>query len=192
MHIIALSRFVNCQYNNVIRLARIYNPTVEKSIYSPPREKIVGQNKKSYIGYNHCGLMSYFLCYHLQKQYPEKEFKVCYSRHRNIMDDHVCIRHNDIIIDPTYRQFLVPTVINGKTKEEKYLFEQLPPFFVGKKEDLERIIEKLNEDWDDIGQWWSSDETSQMKFDLYDIVHSHKPHYHDANMKRVIDYLSKK
>jgi len=192
MHIIALSHFVNRQYRHVVRLASILNPNVGKSIYYPPREKLIGQNKKSYIGYNHCGVMSYFLCYHLQKQYPEKEFKVGYSRHQNIRDDHVCIRHNDIIIDPTYRQFLIPTVITGKTKKEKYLFEQLPPFFVGKREDLEKITNELSEDWDDIGQWWKFNDETNIEFDLYDIVHRHKKHSHGANMEKVIAYLSTK
>lgn len=189
MHSIALARFVHSQFNNVIKLANKYNYNVWKSIYCSPRTKLFGKTSKSYTGYNHCGLMSYFLAYHLQKQYPNKKFTVGYARHNTINDNHVCILHDDIIIDPTYRQFFVPPVINGTTKKEKYLFETLSPFFVGTKDELHNIAKHMNEDWNNAGQWWNFTDTKNIEFDLYDIVHRHKINYHDENMQLIIHYL---
>ena len=58
-------------------------------------------------------------------------------------EDHVFLKYKDIIIDPTYRQFYTDDRKNGLSSYNKYLYEDLEPFFVGSYDELENIFHKL-------------------------------------------------
>ena len=57
--------------------------------------------------------------------------------------DHVFLKTNDIIIDPTYRQFFNDDRNSAISNYNTYLYNSLPPFFVGDKKNLDLLIEDL-------------------------------------------------
>ena len=44
-------------------------------------------------------------------------------------EDHVYLKYNNIIIDPTYRQFFTDDRCNGISSYNNYLYNNLLPFF---------------------------------------------------------------
>ena len=59
-------------------------------------------------------------------------------------EDHCYLQINDIIIDPTIRQFLNDYRDNGNNIYLRYIYEKQPPIFVGTKDDLINYLNLLN------------------------------------------------
>lgn len=204
INLLKLCRTTNNLYCDTLKLARIWNHSIDNKIYNSKRSYI-GQNKKAFEGASCCGPFSYILSYELIKKYPSLDFKegyasYGYSKH---LEDHLCILHDDIIIDPTYKQFLNSAYCDGKSEYSNYLYEQLPPFFVGRRNDLNKMVSdllnletklfgKTSLDKKDLETWWTFEEYSPYKFNLYNLVFDKK--YKDTEikvkgMKELVEYL---
>ena len=55
------------------------------------------------------------------------------------------MKKNDIIIDPTYKQFLLDDRMSKNCEYRKYLFNLPPPFFIGTTTMLEATLVQLHE-----------------------------------------------
>lgn len=89
----------------------------------------------NYDGYYHCGPMSLCLYNLLKNNYINTKVyksKIGYGKY---IQDHVYLKVNDIIIDPTYLQFLR---INNTSFNMIY-FSELDPFYVGSLDNLYRL-----------------------------------------------------
>lgn len=86
-----------------------------------------------YNGYLHCGAMS--LCtYMVLKEHniEPNVYKTSRGNYKN-REDHIHLRIGDIIIDPTYKQFLR---INGNIVFNTILHDYYDPIFIGSEEEL--------------------------------------------------------
>jgi hypothetical protein len=99
--------------------------------------KKYGELPTSWVGIKHCGDTSFVT----------KELLLCNNFNNikvisnNMQDpnDHCFLMNNDIIIDTTYKQFLLDERMGETCKYKEYLFN-LPPFFIGTNEMLEETI----------------------------------------------------
>ena len=57
---------------------------------------------------------------------------------------HVHLRAGPVIIDDTYRQFLYDNRGIGDSEYCHYLFEKLPPYFVGTEDHFEQTLQILH------------------------------------------------
>lgn len=99
-------------------------------------------NLIAFDGYNNCGALS-LSTYGLLKKHNINckivRSKVGYGYN---MNDHIYLQLDDIIIDPSYKQFMR----DGRGYNDLYqniLYEQLEPFFVGSKEELFKKFENM-------------------------------------------------
>lgn len=140
-----LSKIVNNQYNfitkNIIKLNNLSNDDILHNSY---RIKYMNKNKNTYTGNTCCGAACFILGKILIKQQiPVKMYlyKFGYSEY---YQDHVHLRYEGIIIDPTYKQFFNINAGKGISKYDNYLYNNLPPFFVGTHRDLVKLYKKLD------------------------------------------------
>jgi len=195
-----MQQYINTKYKEIISLSRLYKPLMVNEIYSLKRG---GQSSLSYNGYQNCGPISYITSYFIHHKYPTSCLRAGYSSsgYGKYSEDHICILLDDIIIDPTYKQFLDSPYCDGKSEYSKYLYETLPPFFVGQKEELQEIITKLQAiekrifdknflKLEIIDEWWSFNDEPPYEFDLYYLVNKKKAEQLSENKKKIIDVLA--
>lgn len=175
---------INKHFRTIIDLLKLnYDPNIEKVIYSSKVKHI-----NAYAGYFRCGPVSYTLSYFVKKIYPHLVLFPGYASfgYGEYVEDHICILTYNasklVIIDPTYKQFLDSTYCDGTSYYSSYLYKVLPPFFVGTKDELEKIIDDLIKleikifnkhsiNKDDVMNWWMFRNNSSHKFDLYERVY---------------------
>ena len=120
---------------------KLLEPRV-KGLYNPLYKE---QTIKTYFGDNRCGEACFILKYLLEEMdYKVNIYKIENKMHA-LYNDHVFIKIDNIIIDPTYKQFLQS--IYSRNSECRYVNTMqldLSPIFIGDKEDLLQIITKLN------------------------------------------------
>ena len=112
----------------------------------------LGHHNKELLKYNNpsintfegklsCGASCYLLSYYLKQHgITTRVFKSEIGRGRN-KEDHVYLKLNDLIIDPTYRQ-MFDTNFNFNDIYVKHLYYKLPFVFIGK--DILDIYNELN------------------------------------------------
>ena len=129
-------------------------------LFNYSREKEFGESYKSYLGKQLCGEA----CYSLKKILEDNNYtplvKYNTRTYGSFIDDHCFIKIDDIIVDPTYRQFLLEY---SKRDKEDYIFDKLDPFFIGSKNELLKIIDKCNI-LDDISYYWDVQKDVTDKF----------------------------
>ena len=135
-----LSRIVNYHFNKVIKCATLVdNLKNDKNFHNSLRLKYIPKGQGTYCGELCCGVTTFVLGNLLKGKMPIKMF-INKNGYRN---DHVFLKTGDIIIDPTYRQFFNDDRNSAISKYNTYLYNNLPPFFVGTKNDLNLLIEDL-------------------------------------------------
>tara|TARA_Y100000589_G_C26904791_1_gene527796 strand:- start:10 stop:576 length:567 start_codon:yes stop_codon:yes gene_type:complete len=108
-------------------------------------KKNIKKGKSTYCGLLQCGITSFILGNILKKNgYPVNMvmYELGYGRYR---EDHVFLKVDNLIIDPTYRQFFTDDTFNGISKYNNYLYNELPPFFVGTEDELFELFIKLRD-----------------------------------------------
>ena len=139
---------VNKNYNHFLHLLldspKKYGETRINHLYNAKRMRSLGgsPNKTAYEGYLKCGAMSFLFKNELpfETQPYIRTIKRCSRK-----DDHVFLKHGDIILDPTYRQMFRTDHGVGNEEYFKFLYESCPPFFVGRYEELEEISNVLKQ-----------------------------------------------
>lgn len=158
-----LRSVVNASYQRVIDIAKTYNPHIGNKIYSIYRRPFIlsgysGElrraenysSRHSFTGGGCCGLLTRILGLQLKERHPRMELLPAYTMKRNEKgdiqskyDDHMCLLSDRIIIDPTYKQFLDSHFCGNTTYYSTYLYEKLPPFFVGTRSQLWDTLRRL-------------------------------------------------
>ena len=115
------------------RLNGLYNPLFKL------------QNINTYFGENHCGEACFILKFILEsKNYNVNIFKV-ENKMNKLYNDHLYLKIDNIIIDPTYKLFLQSDYsINNRCQYTKVMQLDLMPVFIGKKKELLQTINTLN------------------------------------------------
>ena len=140
-----LAKFVNSKYDyitkNVIKLNNMSNDEILHNSY---RLNYMEKNYNTYNGNTSCGAACFILGRILiDQKIPVKMYKYKFG-YGNYYQDHVHLRHNNIIIDPTYKQFFNINAGKGISEYDNYLYNYLPPFFVGTSNDLVKLYKNLD------------------------------------------------
>ena len=111
-------------------------------LYSSKRVRVVGEkNKLSYEGYSLCGAVSHIIYYSIDKPFV----KYIHSRGKGRKyEDHLFLKHDNVLIDGTWRQMFRSRYGSGDEEYFKLLYEKYPPFFVGTLDELREIECELN------------------------------------------------
>lgn len=189
-----LRQHINSRFNQVVDAATIDSPGIPQCAFDSNRvERFKSREERhnAYNGYNVCGPTTYVMGPYLRHDFPHlkqelRHTRVGYGRHE---ENHTYLilrgsTDNYIIVDPTYKQFL----INGALyKNERYnyeLYEKLPPFFVGNRMQLESIVQRMvklqkliagdhiADKTDEILSWWDGKHKAPFNNDLYDVIKS--------------------
>ena len=133
-----LKLFINTSFNNVIKLSCLvnnYKNDLDFHNYHRLKYKIP-KGYRTYDGKLNCGVTTFVLGNILKKkQVPIKLF-MNQSGYGKYKEDHVFLKYNDLIIDPTYKQFFTNNQEKCLSEYHNYLYQCLPPFFVGTRKDL--------------------------------------------------------
>ena len=138
-----LKKFINSHFANVIKYSYIGNGFKNELVFhNHYRLKKMEKSTKTYCGELNCGITNFILGNILKQYIPIKMYlyEFGYGKYK---EDHVFLKYKDIIIDPTYRQFFTDNRKSGLSSYNKYLYEDLEPFFVGSYDELENIFHKL-------------------------------------------------
>ena len=138
-----LSKFVNSQFANVIKYSCIADRQKnDLSFHNIFRIKNIKKGQQTYCGELNCGITAFILGNILKNYIPIKMF-LQESRYGKYKQDHVFLKYDDTLIDPTYRQFFTNNSKDGLSLYNNYLYEDLPPFFVGSYKELQDMYTTL-------------------------------------------------
>ena len=121
-------------------------------------------SKRTFEGSLCCGASCYLLSWFLEKHDIKTSVRYSKRGYGDYLEDHVYLLYGDTIIDPTYRQMFTSNyTLNIDTEYVKYLYNDLPFYFVGDHDKLGemykelsyRHIESYNEDLDDNLVFWN-------------------------------------
>ena len=137
-----ISLIAKNNFHNMIRNMIIFDKRIISDIFHPKRKKISNNLEQYFEGSYNCGLASYILGYYY-KDYNVKLIKstIGYGKY---YEDHCYLQIDDIIIDPTIRQFLNDYRDDGKSMYLRYIYDEQHPIFIGTKEELYDYLEHLN------------------------------------------------
>jgi len=113
-----------------------------KGLYNPLYKQ---ENIHTYFGENRCGEACFILKFILESMnYNVTIFKV-ENKMNKLCNDHLFLKVNNIIIDPTYKQFLQSDYSrSSKCHYANVMQLDLMPIFVGEKKELIQTINTLN------------------------------------------------
>ena len=137
-----LTRQVNSLYSNtLLRLPTVVDGKINQ-IYNSKRYRILGEKStRTYEGYLLCGAMSYLV----NNSMNIPLIKYTYGRGRGkYFEDHTFLKHEELIIDPTYRQMFRTMYGVGNERYFQILYEENPPFFVGNLDTIYNLYNDLN------------------------------------------------
>ena len=130
-------------FPKVVKNMLIFDKSIKNDLFNKNRSHL---NKIEYKfeGRYLCGLSTYILGYFLSNNY-KVEIKKSTIGYGSYYEDHCyLLLNNEIIVDPTIRQFLTDSRDNGFSAYSKYIYENKEPIFVGNKITLNRYFNKLN------------------------------------------------
>lgn len=139
-----LKRLVLNNFDNVIKCARLGNNFKNDLMFH--NQLRISDTKKginTYIGKGYCGLMCFMLGNILRNNNIPIKMYISEKKYGKYVVDHVFLKFDNIIIDPTYRQFLTDNRKLGHSKYNNYLYNTLPPFYVGNYDQLYTLKKKL-------------------------------------------------
>lgn len=148
------NRLKNISYFNKFtkKICRLQKMDTDNFLHSKKRLKHEPKSHKTFIGYNNCGAT----CYILFKYFKNKNFNIRVIKntivYQNILHDHVVLKYDNLIIDPTYRQFLTPNYDNDAINNEdngidiyhNYLFDN-PMIYIQDKKYIRDFLDDMNE-----------------------------------------------
>lgn len=208
-----LHQYVNGKFNNVINAALIDFPGLIQCSFDAKRLTTFNSLKDrhlAYNGYNACGPTSYVISPYIKHAFPHLKQKLGYTRvgSGRHEENHIflILKDNDgtnIIVDPSYKQFLLNGALNQNKTYDYELYEKLPPFFVGSYADLEKTVyriirlqEKLTGDTlvnkeTDILSWWNGHHVPPFSNDLYDLINNpHKLEHKSDIIKNIVKVIT--
>jgi len=177
-----ISKLVNSQFNKVIKFSCLAeNLKNDKIFHNKLRLSQINKGKQTYCGEMSCGITTFILGNILKQHIPIELhlYEIGYGKYK---EDHAFLKSQDIIIDPTYRQFFNDNRNDGFSKYNNYLYNNLPPFFVGTEKDLYLMFSKLKElnqnefnyniiENDILNNWYSKHDITY-KLNNFDIIYN--------------------
>jgi hypothetical protein len=169
-------------------------------IHNYERLKYFRPSFKTFEGNMICGGTCYLLEYYL-KCYGIKTKLMKSTKGYGInLEDHCFLLYNDeLIIDPTFKQMFIKKNLGiGNDNYYDYLFDKLPAIFVGNRDDINYIYNKLNllhkieynKKLENKLFFWDNYNNTTTKLDL-DIVIKHKKYAIDKGRMFLNLYLKK-
>ena len=152
-------------------------------MYDPLQYKVWGKSKKAFVGELLCG-SSCFIMKYLFEDLGHTNIKViCNSRRSEYgIEDHVFLDINNIIVDPTYRQFL----LDGRSKTlnclyRNTLFNKISPIMINDQEGVEKQLQNLisiNKShyktpfttYDEIKEYWAYETDVTHRYNLHEYM----------------------
>ena len=164
-----LSRICNKLYPTFINSLEIFSQ-FDRFIYDSTQYKKHGKHPYSFLGEFLCGESCFILKYLLEKEgYNVKVYKNHTGYGKNLKD-HVFlyVDSSNIIVDPTYRQFIV------NSADRKKLFIETPPILVTKN--LKKSVGNLVgiDEYRKVRKNWRFMEDVSCKFNLGEFVRNEK------------------
>ena len=141
------------------------------------------EHEKSFVGHLVCG-ESCFIMKYLLEQKGFSDIQVFRNSRRTEygIEDHVFLNIDNIIIDPTYRQFFLDyRSINSKCLFRKTIYHSMEPFLINYQYDLELILKnllKINEfcynepftDYNEIKKYWEFKDEVTPRYQLNKVM----------------------
>lgn len=101
-------------------------------------------SQETFDGYMNCGAACFLLNHYLKSSgIPTKIMKSRIGYGKYLEDHCFLVMEDNTIIDPTYRQMFL-TYSKPDDNYMKYLFEENPFYFIGKKNDLDNYFQQLS------------------------------------------------
>ena len=151
-----------------------------RGIYDPLQYKVWGKNEKAFVGELLCGSSCFIMKYLLEDLGHTNIKVICNSRRSEYgIEDHVFLDINNIIVDPTYRQFLV----DGRSKAlhcfyRDTLFNKIPSTMINDQKGVEKQLKNLiniNKSqyktpfvtYDEIKEYWTYETDVTHRYNLH-------------------------
>lgn len=193
---------VNGRFGNAISTANIYSKYMDDTLFNHKMLEKYTKGENTYEGRMSCGIMTYILTPYLVHDMDGIELIdnctiLGYGRHR---EDHVYLTTNvegeEIIIDPTWKQFLTDYRQDVDSDYNRKLFFELPPFFVGTYSELDTIVDSFikigstHMKKDDVMFWWKGGKYAPFKNDVMECIdNSNLYEKKDINIRKMIDKI---
>ena len=133
---------INTLYGSALRRLPSLVDAKINLVYNSKRYRYLGEKStRTYEGYLLCGAMSHLVYDSLP--IPLTKYVHSRGKGRNF-EDHLFLKHEGFIIDPTYRQMFRTMYGTGDEKFFKILYDENPPFFVGDMDTLYELYANLN------------------------------------------------
>lgn len=133
-------------FRPMVKNMLIFDPTIHKDLYYHKRNHLNTSEQKFHGSYL-CGLSTYILGYYYYKTYDTQIIKSSFG-YGDYYEDHCyLLLNNEIIVDPTIRQFLNDHRDNGFSDYSRFIYGDTHPIFVGNFHTLTKylsILEELN------------------------------------------------
>ena len=197
-----ISLIAKNNFHNMVKNMIIFDKSVISDIFHPKRKKISNNLERYFEGTYKCGLASYILGYYY-KDYNVKIMKstIGYGKY---YEDHCYLQINDIIIDPTIRQFLNDYRDDGNSMYLRYIYEKQHPIFIGTKDELYKYLYNLNKineytfgksilNVNDLKLYWKGNVDYTYKLnELIDYADMNKYPTDDYNKRLILSLLTEK
>ena len=143
-----MKKLILNKYDNVIKysvFANNINPYLnngnlkDDSFHNYFRLKTFPKSKFTYCGEFKCGVTCFILGNLLKQDGFDVKMYLYEEGYGKYKEDHVFLKYNNLIIDPTYRQFFTNNINNGISNYNNYIYNILPPFFIGTQNELKSI-----------------------------------------------------
>tara|TARA_B100001248_G_C27378866_1_gene455841 strand:+ start:404 stop:985 length:582 start_codon:yes stop_codon:yes gene_type:complete len=140
-----LRLLVNSKFNKVIKISCLINSYENDNLFHNyyRLKKGFPKGNRTYNGSYHCGVTSFVLGNLLKNEDINIKMYKQESGYGKYKEDHVFLKYDDLIIDTTYKQFFTNNLDDCTSDYHNYLYGFLPPFFVGTKDDLNKLYDEL-------------------------------------------------
>ena len=133
---------INTLYDSALRRLPTLVDGKINHIYNSKRYRSLGEKStRTYEGYLLCGAMSHVVYDSMSIPLTKYAYSMGKGKY---FEDHLFLKHKDLIIDPTYRQMFRTMYGIGDERYFQMLYEENPPFFVGDMNTLESLYATLN------------------------------------------------
>jgi len=138
---------VNSKFDKVIKISCLINNYKNDNLFHNYHRLKYGFKKgeETYNGSYHCGVTSFVLGNLLKQKGLDVKMYLYQFGYGKYKEDHVFLKHNNLIIDTTYKQFFTNNQNNCISDYHNYLYGYLPPFFVGSIDELKDLFLDLQQ-----------------------------------------------
>ena len=144
-----IHKIINNNLDKIFQGIRNLSP-LDNKIFNPIMSNKYGLSKKSFQGHFHCGETCFMVKYFLDKyKIPNKVYKSNHLQYiyNDYVSDHCFIMVDDLIVDLSYRQFIIdPYNVDNKIFYNR-VFLEYSPLFIGNKENLSVYLKNLNKEY---------------------------------------------